>query len=398
MSRGKRKDLKIALVSPYDFAYPGGVANHIFALEREFTKMGHKVKLIAPASRGAVSDERLICLGRAWPTPSSGSVARITLTPWISSKVKPVLAREKFDVIHLHEPLCPMLCTTILRLSRAANIGTFHALDSRGYNIWWPFTFLFLKKWFRKLDGRIAVSKPARDFINGHFPADYKIIPNGVDLEHFSPQVPPLEQYRDGKINILFVSRLEKRKGVNHLLGAYLRVRKELGNCRLILVGPSTRWSRWYEGKVKQKGWKDIVFTGWVAQEDLPRYYQTADIVCTPATGRESFGLILLEAMAMGKPIVASNIDGYASVATHGAEALMVPPKDEQALAQALISLANDAKLRQEMGDRGKLKAAEYSWEHVAQRIMDYYQEILERRASDPKAREDPFLTKGGDR
>jgi phosphatidylinositol alpha-mannosyltransferase len=384
--------LKIALVSPYDLAYPGGVANHIFALEREFIKMGHKVKLIAPASRGANSDERLICLGRAWPTPSSGSVARITLTPWLARKVKPVLEREKFDVIHLHEPLCPMLCTTILRLTRAATVGTFHAMDSRGYSQWKPFTVVFLRKWFRKLDGRIAVSKPARDFISGHFPADYRIIPNGVDLEHFSPDVPPIEKFKDGKINILFVSRLEKRKGVNYLLDAYEQVRKELGNCRLILVGPGTRWSRWYEEQVKLKGLKDIVFTGWVPQEELPRYYQTADIVCTPATGRESFGLILLEAMAMGKPIVASNIDGYASVATHNAEALMVPPKDKHSLAQALIMLAADAKLRREMGARGKLKATEYGWERIAQRVMDYYKEVIkQRRSGGPEAIMEPF-------
>jgi len=383
--------LKIALVSPYDLAYPGGVANHIFALEREFIKMGHDVKLIAPASRGATSDDRIICIGRAWPTPSSGSVARITLTPWISSKVKPVLEREKFDVIHLHEPLVPTLCTTVLRLSRAANIGTFHAMDSRGYTFWKPYTMLFLKKWSRKLDGRIAVSKPAKEFISGHFPADYTIIPNGVDLEHFSPDVPPFEQFRDGKINILFVSRLEKRKGVNYLLSAYQQVRKEIGNCRLILVGPSTRWSRQHEKQIKQQGLDDIVFVGYVPQEDLPRYYQSADIVCSPATGRESFGLILLEAMAMGKPIVASNIDGYASVATHGVEALMVPPKNKQMLAQALISLATDAQLRQEMGARGKVKAAEYGWEHIAQRVMDYYKAVLNQR-SPKESHQEPSL------
>jgi phosphatidylinositol alpha-mannosyltransferase len=384
--------LKIALVSPYDLAYPGGVANHIFALEREFIKMGHNVKLIAPASKGAKSDERLICLGRAWPTPASGSTARITFTPWLDRKVKPVLEQEKFDIIHLHEPLVPMLCTTILRLTRAATVGTFHAMDSRGYTQWKPFTVLFLKKWFRKLDGRIAVSKPARDFISGHFPADYRIIPNGVDLEHFSPQVKPLEPFRDGKINILFVSRLEKRKGVNYLLSAYQRVRQELGNCRLILVGPSTRWSRRHEKRIKQGDLNDVIFTGWVPQEDLPRYYQTADIVCSPATGRESFGLILLEAMAMGKPIVASNIDGYASVATHNGDALMVPPKDKHSLAQALIMLATDAKLRQEMGTRGKTKAAEYGWDHIARRVMDYYEEILEkRRRGGPEAIMEPF-------
>jgi phosphatidylinositol alpha-mannosyltransferase len=373
--------LKIALVSPYDFAYPGGVVNHISALEREFIKMGHEVKIIAPASKGATSDDRLICLGRAWPTPSSGSVARITLTPWISSKVKPVLKREKFDVIHLHEPLVPMLCTTILRLSRSATVGTFHAMDSRGYSLWKPFTVIFLKKWFRKLDGRIAVSKPAREFINGHFPADYNIIPNGVDLEHFSPDVPPIEKFRDGKINIVFVGRLEKRKGVNYLLSAYEQVRKDISNCRLILVGPSTRWSRSHEKQVKRRGLKDIVFVGYVSHEDLPRYYQTADIVCLPATGRESFGLVLLEAMAMGKPIVASNIDGYASVATHNAEALMVPPKNKHALAQALITLATDAKLRQKMGARGKRKAADYGWERIAQRVMEYYQKVLDQRS-----------------
>jgi phosphatidylinositol alpha-mannosyltransferase len=291
-----------------------------------------------------------------------------------------VLEPQKFDVIHLHEPLVPMLCTTVLRLSRAANVGTFNAKDSRGYTLWKPFTMLFLKKWFRRLDGRIAVSKPARDFISGHFPGDYTIIPNGVDLEHFSPEVAPIEKFKDGKLNILFVGRQEKRKGVNYLLGAYKKVRKEIGNCRLILVGPSTRWSRSYEKQVKRRGRKDIIFVGYVSQAELPRYYQTADIVCSPATGRESFGLILLEAMAMGKPIVASNIDGYASVATHGVEALMVPPKNKRMLAQALITLASDAKMRQEMGNRGKLKAANYGWNRIAQQVMEYYQTVLSQR------------------
>jgi phosphatidylinositol alpha-mannosyltransferase len=376
--------LKIALVSPYDLAYPGGVANHIFALEREFIKMGHEAIIIAPASqKPPASHDRFICLGKSWPTPSSGSVARVTLTPWLSAQVKPILKREKFDVIHLHEPLCPMLCTTILRLSDSANVGTFHAMDSRGYDIWKPFTMLFLKKWFRRLDGKIAVSKPAREFINGHFPGEYNIIPNGVDLGHFSPDIAPFEQFLDGKINIVFVSRLEKRKGVDYLLKAYQQVKKEINNCRLILVGPSTRWSCKLVEQIRDAHLNDIVITGFVSQEDLPRYYQTADIVCSPATGRESFGLILLEAMAMGKPIVASNIDGYASVATHSAEALLVPPKDEHTLAQALITLASDVQLRKEMGARGKIKAAEYGWDRIAQRVMDYYQSVLDQRSLD---------------
>ena len=381
--------MKIALVSPYDLAYPGGVGNHISALEHQFTKMGHDVRVIAPASKAiSAFGDRFINLGRPWPSPSSGSVARVTFTPWLSSQVKPVLNREKFDIIHLHEPLCPMLCTTVLHLSRTVNVGTFHAVDSRGYSLWKPFTVLFLKKWFRKLNGKIAVSRPAMEFISRHFPGEYTVIPNGVDLEHFSPDVPPIDESCDGKINILFVGRLEKRKGVNYLLNAYRQVKQEIGNCRLILVGPSTRWSRRYERQVKQSGLADIVFRGYVSYAELPRYYQTADIVCSPATGKESFGLVLLEAMAMGKPIVASNIGGYASVATHGVEGLLVPPRDERMLARALISLATDAQLRQEMGARGRVKAAEYGWEHIAQRVMGYYMTVLSGRSRKQLLRE----------
>lgn len=374
--------MKIALVSPYDFAYPGGVGNHISALEHQFTKMDHDVRVIAPASKAiSAFGDRFIGIGRPWPYPSSGSVARVSLTPWLSSQVKPVLDREKFDIIHLHEPLCPMLCTTVLRLSRTANVGTFHAVDSRGYSLWKPLTAIFLKKWFRKLDGKIAVSKPAMEFANRHFPGEYTIIPNGVDLGHFSPSVPPIDEFCDGKINILFVGRLEKRKGVNYLLSAYQQVKREIHHCRLIVVGPGTRWSRRYEKQVRQSGLADIVFIGYVSQAELPRYYQTADIVCFPAIGRESFGMVLLEAMAMGKPIVASNIEGYASVVTHGVEGLLVPARDEQGLAQALILLATDARLRQEVGAKGRAKATEYGWERIGRRVMDYYMVVLGRRS-----------------
>ena len=373
--------MKIALVSPYDLTYPGGVANHILSLENQLTRMGHEVKVIAPASKAAFAlGSSFIPIGRPWPVPSSGSVARVTVSPWLSSPVKAMLDREKFDIIHLHEPLCPNLCTTILRFSRIANVGTFHAVDSRGYTLWWPLTVLFLKKWFPKLDGKITVSKPAKEFANRHFPGDYTIIPNGVDLEHFSVDSLPIDEFNDGKINILFVGRLEKRKGLNYLIGAYARIKREVPNSRLIIVGPGTRWSNKYEQMVRQSGLPDVVFAGYVSYAELPRYYKTADIVCFPATGRESFGIVLLEAMAVGKPIVASNIEGYASLMTHGVQGLLVPPKDKERLAQALISLMTDEQLRHEMGAKGRAKASEYGWETIAQRVMEYYIRVLNER------------------
>ena len=371
--------MKIALVSPYDFAHPGGVANHISCLEHYFTRMGHDVKIIAPAS-SAVSTfgDKFIPIGKPRPVPSSGSIARITLSLTLSSKVKPVLDKEKFDIVHLHEPLIPMLCTTVLRFSQTTNVGTFHACATRPNYTWTkPFVKMLLKKWFRKLDGKIAVSKPAMEFTNKHFPGHYDIIPNGIDLEHFSNSVSPIDEFCDGKLNLLFVGRMEKRKGVDYLLKAYKQVKQEFPNSRLIIVGPGVRLRNKYEKQVARSGLRDVVFTGHVAYDELPRYYKTADIFCAPATGCESFGIVLLEAMAMGKPVVASNIDGYASVVTHDVDGLLVPPKNASMLAQALISLMNDESLRQQMGAKGELKSAEYGWERVAQRVLDYYAKVL---------------------
>jgi phosphatidylinositol alpha-mannosyltransferase len=367
--------MKIALISPYDFAHPSGVVNHISALANNMAKMGHEIRIIAPVSKPVSTfGDGFIPIGRPWPIPSSGSVARITLSPWLPRQVRGIFDRENFDIVHLHEPLCPMLCTTVLRLSRTVNVGTFHAVGSRGYSLLKPLTAVFLKKWFTKLDGKIAVSKPAKEFASKHFHGDYTLIPNGVDLEHFSPHVSPIDEFSDSKTNILFVGRLEKRKGLDYLLDAYVRVKEEVPNSRLIIVDPGTRWSKKYE---KQCNMKDVHFIGRVSYDDLPRYYKTADLVCSPATGRESFGIILLEAMAMGKPIVASNIEGYASVVIHGGQGLLVPPRDEASLAKGIISLVRDETLRHEMGARGREKVLGYGWKHVTQRVLDYYIRVL---------------------
>jgi len=371
--------MKIALVSPYDFAYPGGVCNHITNLEQQLTRMGHEVKIIAPASKAIPAlGERFIPIGKPRPVPSSGSIARITLSPWLSPRVKAVLEREKFDIAHLHEPLCPMLCTTVLRLSNAPNIGTFHASGGKPwYNFVTPLGKLVLKKWFHKLDYKIAVSETAREYINRYFPDEYSIIPNGVDTDHFRSNVKPIEEYLDGKLNIMFVGRLEKRKGLDYLLEAYKQVKRVIPDSRLIVVGPGIRLRKKYEKRVTRDGIEDVAFIGYASYTDLPRYYKTADIVCCPATGWESFGIVLIEAMAVGSPVVASDISGYARVLTHGAEGLLVPPKNVPRLAEALLSLAGDKPRRRQMGQRGIITARGYSWENVAQQILACYHKIL---------------------
>ncbi|MBI4294686.1 MAG: glycosyltransferase family 4 protein [Chloroflexi bacterium] len=369
--------MKIALVSPYDYAYPGGVSVHISHLQHELSKLGHEATVIAPVSTSKASRryQNTIAAGRPVPVPSSGSIARIAISPWLPLQVKAILKRNDFDIVHVHEPLCPVLPLAVLHYSRSVNIGTFHAYHESGRSY-----LLFrrlLMHWFRKLHSRIAVSRPAQDFISRYFPAEYRIIPNGIDVDHFAADVPPVEAFNDGKINILFVGRLEKRKGLDHLLRAFSLVKKERSDSRLIVVGPGTRLRRSYQQFIDRAGLEDVVFAGYVPYSELPRYYRTADICCAPATGKESFGIVLLEGMAAGKPVVASSIEGYSSVVDHGVQGLLVPPKDHYSLAQALQELLGDEAKRQEMGLRGKTKAQAYGWEHVARNVMDCYLEAL---------------------
>jgi phosphatidylinositol alpha-mannosyltransferase len=367
--------MKIALVSPYDFAHPGGVTSHVTNLERQFTLMGHNVYIIAPTSAPVERyGSRFIPLGIPRPVPTSGSIARVVISPMLSKRVKEILSDEKFEVIHLHEPLLPMLCTTVLRFSTTVNVGTFHAYASKPSYTWTqPFFKLFLNRWFHRLHGRIAVSRPAAHYAGKHFPARYTIIPNGVDIEHFASFTPPIVGLNDGKLNILFVGRLEKRKGAGYLLKAYRQVKKEIPDSRLLLVGPGTRLRHKYEKMVEDAGLKDVHFIGQVSYSELPAYYQHAAVFCAPSTGQESQGVILLEAMAAGAPIVASSIDGYASVLKDSAEALLVPPKDVNSLADSLIRVLADEQLRKKMTTCGLEKVQQYSWNCVAQKVLDYY-------------------------
>ncbi len=369
--------MKIGLVSPYDYAFPGGVVTHISYLARYFMAAGHKVKVLASCSKKGISyfGEEVIPIGKPFPIPSAGSIARVALSPWLPAQVRKVLAREKFDILHIHEPFGSFLSFWALTESNTINVGTFHAYHTkpRGYWLGKP----IFKRLLPKLKAKIAVSKPAMEFVSRHLPGDYQIITNGVDIERFYPQGPVIDKFADGKLNILFVGRLETRKGLDYLLGAYGKVKKQFPNIRLIVVGPGTRLRPRYEKIIQDKGLTDVFFAGFVPDTELPKYYRTAHLFCSPAIGGESFGIILLEAMASGKPVIASNIEGYANVISHKEDGLLIPPKDEEALAEAILFLLNNEPLRREMGFKGRAKAEKYSWENIARRVMDCYTNLL---------------------
>ena len=370
--------MKIALVTPYDYAYSGGVNVHVSYLAHHFDKMGHQAKIYAPCSkrRPQYIEQGIVPLGHVMPIPHNGSIAQVTLSLWLAPKVNSILANEEFDVVHVHEPSCPLLPWLFLYMSDSVNIGSFHYYAERSIRYWLGGRTI-LKSVCKRLHGRTAVSEPARDCVSRYLPDDYRLIPNGIDLSRFSSDCPPIEEFCDGKTNILFVGRLEKRKGAGYLLNAFERVKREYPNSRLIIAGSGSKQREAYKEEVREKGIRDVVFTGYIPDADLPRYYRTADIFCAPAIGKESFGIVLLEAMAAGKPIVASKIGGYSKLIGHGSNGLLVPPKDRDALADAILSLSKDASLREHLGTQGKQDAAKFSWESVAQRTMAFYLELL---------------------
>ncbi|MBI3287382.1 MAG: glycosyltransferase family 4 protein [Chloroflexi bacterium] len=378
--------MKIALVSPYDYLYPGGVVKHISQLDKHFRQWGYEVRVIAPCSADEeyLPDHLIVASSRVIPVPYSGSIARVSLSPRLYFRVKRILKQERFDIVHAHEPLSPALPLAVLRHSKAVNIGTFHAYRESHAAL--DYTKPIARRFFARLDGRIVVSEPVREYLSKYFPTEYVVIPNGIDIESFQG-APPLPKYANGQLNILFVGRLEKRKGFSYLLDAFARVKAQVPQARLIVVGAFDKQDKApYVRQVRRQRIRDVHFVGYVPDEELPRYYASAHLFCAPSTGFESFGLVLLEAMAAGVPVVASNIAGYQTLLSPGREGLAVPPADPVALGQAIIELLQDPDRRRWMGEQGRLKARGYSWENVAKQVLEYYQELFTRRAEHKEA------------
>jgi phosphatidylinositol alpha-mannosyltransferase len=376
--------MKLALVSPYDFAYPGGVTEHVSHLAEQFHARGHEVHIVAPSSGDETESVTSVAapvhrIGRVVSIPANGSVARITLSLRSYLQAKRLLREQEYDLVHLHEPMMPALPLTVLRHSNTTNIGTFHAYRNT------PLTYFYgkpiLQPFFRKLHGHIAVSTAARDFVGEYFPSDYRVIPNGIDFPRFNTRLAPPEELSDSRPTVLFVGRLEKRKGLRYLLRAWPMVLERQPDARLVVVGRG-RPLEGYKRFAARQGWspEDVIFAGYVPAEDLPRYYQACDVFCAPNTGQESFGIVLLEAMAACAPIVASDIPGYRDVVTNGVEGLLVERQNPGALADALSRLLNSPDLRASMRRAGQQKAQRFDWPRVAGDVFSFYQEVLERR------------------
>jgi phosphatidylinositol alpha-mannosyltransferase len=339
--------VRVALVCPYAWTVPGGVQSHVAGLRDALGRRGIEAEILAPADGPAEGIRRLgRTIGFAW----EGTVTRIALSP--ATVARTVRGLRGFDVVHVHEPMLPAVGMAAVWAARVPVVGTFHMVGRRPfwYRVWRP----VVQPTARRLAARIAVSAAARDFVAQVLPGPYDLIPNAIEAGAFGPGE------RDGT-RIVFVGRPDPRKGLPVLLEALQRLPSGV---TLDLVGPDGE----HGPRVRAHG-----RAGDVERRAL---LARADVLCAPSLGGESFGVVLLEAMASGLPVVASQIPGYSAVLPPECGRL-VPPGDAGALAAALGELLADESLRARLGGAGRREAQRYDWDAVVGDVVAVYERVL---------------------
>ena len=370
--------VRIAIVTQSYYPKPGGVTEVVHYSARELRRLGHRVTIITTNYSGLdAQSPGLRRIGRNMLVPVNGAWVNVTIALRMREKLERIFREEAIEIVQTHCPLVPTLPLSALRAAGRdlKVVGTFHAAAES--NALYRLFRNVLDRRARRLDARIAVSEPAHAFASLYFPGQYEIIPNGIDCGRFSPSVSPIEEPESGSIRILYVGRMDQRKGVPYLLKAIPIAQRRLdAKIELLLVGEGELRSKLFPRPFRLHG-AEIRTVGRVDPEQLPGYYRSADIVCSPATGRESFGIVLLEAMASEVPVIASDIPGFRRVISHGTDGLLVRPKDPAALAEAIVRLGVNRSYRKELGVMGRKKALQYDWSIIARRLEETFLRVL---------------------
>ncbi len=369
--------MKIGLVSTHSFLKPGGVKVHILALQKEFKRRGHICKVIAPRRQATENYGRdVILLGTSFSMPLGGTRGDFALN-FTPGAIDKILKKEKFDILHFHN--FGLSSWQILENpnTKATKILTWHvSLEGNKFFDFLPFAEnIFLGIMNENIDGILGVA-PFNLEIFKNINKPEAVIPNGIDLKEFNLKVKKIKKYCDGKINILFLGRFEKRKGLIYLLKALKILNKKYENLRLIIVGEGPERDE-AEEYIEANKIKNVIFEGEKPEFPKPSYYRTADIYVSPATHGESFGIVLLEAMASGTPIVAFANQGYKLVMEGKFQNFLAKPKDWRTLAKKIEILIKSGNKRKEMADFGLKLVQKYSWDKIAGRILDFYKKVM---------------------
>lgn len=383
--------MRIAIVTDYYYPHLGGITEHVHGQATELTRRGHDVTVVTgnvvrpPAIvDGEIRPEanapfEIVRLGTALPAYGNASQTYHVVDPLLRRRLRRIFEQRKVDVVHVHSPYSPILpMVGVLAAPKSAvTVGTFHSVFPRSLAM--DLAAPVMRRVISRLNGKIVVSEACIGSLAPYLPYEYTVIPNGIDDRRFSPEADPIPELRDGKLNILFLGRFDPRNGLDTMIGAFTEVRRRLGpEVRLIVVGDGPLRSR-YQAMVPDDVAADVHWAGRV-NWNRPRYYATADIHCTPCQ-RASFGMVLLEAMSCGRPVVASRISGFQLLMEHGRQGLLISPAESvERFAEALTYLAERPDERERMGREGRRTAvAEYAWSKVAARLEEYYVELLGR-------------------
>jgi phosphatidylinositol alpha-mannosyltransferase len=363
--------MRIGMVCPYSFDVPGGVQAHVLQLAEVMRSYGHHVSVLAPSSPEAQLPDYVVSGGKAVPIPYNGSVARLRFGPATHRKVKKWLFDGDFDVLHLHEPNAPSLSMLALMVAEGPIVATFHTSTTKSFTL--SVFQGILRPWHEKIVGRIAVSDLARRWQMEALGSDAVEIPNGVDVESFA-SAPKLDGYPRAGRSVLFLGRFdEPRKGMAVLLGALPALVESFPDVEVLVVG------RGDEEELTQEAGElagHLRFLGLVDDAEKASAMGSADVYCAPNTGGESFGIVLVEAMAAGTAVVASDLDAFRRVLEDGTAGRLVPVDDAGALAAALIDVLSDDKARKRYVEAAARAVRRYDWSVVAQEILRVYETV----------------------
>lgn len=362
--------MRILLACPYAWDAPGGVQVHVGQLAARLRDKGHEVLVLAPSS-SRPAEPFVRVTGRPIRITYNESVAPIAPTPRAYRLARIAAAEFRPDVVHVHEPFVPGPSMFTVLSSQAPVVATFHAYADRSRLL--SLAAPALRKVWRRLSVRIAVSQAAADFVGGPMRdrGALRIVPNGADVEMFASARPA--ELAEGR-RILFVNRLDPRKGFRVMVDAFRALAAERRDVILVVAGDGAERTALQELSIEMRS--RVVMLGNVPHEDLPPYHAAVEVFCAPSTGRESFGIVLVEAMAAGLPVIASDIPGYREVVRDDVEGILVPPRDPEALARSLGRVLDDADLAKRLGEAGRQRAQRYSWDTVAGEIEEIYREV----------------------
>jgi phosphatidylinositol alpha-mannosyltransferase len=350
--------MKVGIVCPYDWGTPGGVKTHIWGLAGALDRNGIETEILAPSNS---QEKDIYRLGSTVSIPANGSIARICFSNRARTRIRERLGRGDIDLLHLHEPLIPSTSMLALLTSEIPSVATFHASAPRSFG--YAVAKRLLARMARRLEERIVVSPSARNLISKYFEGNFHVIPNGVEYARYSVGKPK-EVLESIKPFVLFLGRAESRKGYPVLIDAMkiLRAEHDIG---LVVAGPSRPdflppWAH---------------YIGTVSEEDKPNVYASADLYCAPSLGGESFGVVLLEAMAAGVPVVCSDLHAYVEAAGGAAvHARVAEPAD---FAEKLALVLTDRRLQSELREKGRERAKQFDWDLLSERVREVYEAAL---------------------